>query len=397
MHTTSNNLYQFRLGTTLIRRSHAIWLFLFIASLPFCMLALITLSVAADADSINAAWEGLLVELNEDTNVKFHLIAFAIITLCGIPFILGQRRARIQFWKQGIEIDIPKWLGLGLIGLTTGHWKIRWNDIRKVRLLPNKNAGPVAQRLSGYRLIIETDTAQIKLSPFPWLLRRYHDHRLTWRQVYRANDSDLKKLIEQSPLIRALKQRGIEVTDETELDSHQQNSAATEFDLTQHKGLKTQLILMACLGIYAFIDGLLLGNFKPLESVPLSPFVIIAIASIALAYSLTKGAPKIEGSVVGFLTVAVFIAATYPGLLRINAISAESQQISYIAVDTGIFEPSAGDYPKLILNDLDIYEYWEQYPPGTEHEFTLQRGIAGFYQVDLNPLYAQTRSFYIDK
>ena len=398
MRTDSTNLYRFRLGATLIRRTHAIWLFLFIFFIPFTLLGLILVSIIPNADSLSAAWESFLVEFNKDFQLKSHLIVFAIITLLGIIIIWRQSQAYIRFHLQGIEIYIPKWLGLELLGLSTGHWKIRWSAIRTVKLLTNKSAGPVAQRLAGYRLIIETDKEQIKLSPFPWLLRNYHDHRLTWRQLHRTGNADLSKMIETSPLVRALQQRGIKVVNEFSSDTQQQSLTSVGFDITQHKGMKIQLILMSCVGLYAFIDGLFLGNFKPLESVPLEPFIVGAISSLILVVLLSRSAPKLESSVVGFLTVAIFTASIYPGLLRVNALSAESQHITYIAEDFGVFKPSTeSDLPKLNLSNLDLHEYWEQYPPGTEHEFILQRGIGGFYQVDLDTLYTKTRSFYLNE
>jgi hypothetical protein len=127
---------------------------------------------------------------------------------------------------------------------------------------------------------------------------------------------------------------------------------------------------------------------------PSLPFVAVTGAGALAVMMLGRGAPRAERLVLGVLTVAALTAAVHPALLRVNALTATPQEVAYVATGAGRFEARDAGLPALDLSNEDVNEYWAQYPIGAEHPFTLLRGAGMFYQLDLAPLYARTRSFY---
>lgn len=149
-------------------------------------------------------------------------------------------------------------------------------------------------------------------------------------------------------------------------------------------------------GIYALIDALFIQPYLPLETLPTAPFLLVGALAAFAAWKLGQGAPRLERSIVGFLSVAACVAATYPAMLRLNAATAPAEAIPYVSLG-GLFGPDGERLPAVDLSGLGVPEYWAEYPPGTRHEFTLIKGSAGFYQLDLAPVYDRTRRFYRDR
>ncbi len=50
-----------------------------------------------------------------------------------------------------------------------------------------------------------------------------------------------------------------------------------------------------------------------------------------------------------------------------------------------------GEYPVIDLSDRSLAEYWAQRGPDAGHPFTLLRGDAAFWQLDLASLHERTR------
>ena len=394
MSYSAEPFYRFRLGASLIRRSCALSFSFLLLILPLAILAVVLFIVTSNAEPMSVVWGEFLQQVKEGSSFQSQLLLLLVMIVLGVIFLWVNSRAYIRLGLQGIEGYVPKWTGSGLTGVTTGHWQIRWGEIRAVSLVPSKCKGKLAQRISLYRLVIETDVGVIRLSPFFWVLCNGLDHRLTWRQALSSANGDAVDLIENSPLLSALRERGIKFLSESDSGAEQLLGAPLGFDLTKHRGMKAQLVIIAFVGLYILMDGLFLGNFKALEPLPVWPFLATALGSLSLVFMLTRGVPIAERAIVGLLTATLLTSAVYPGLLRVNAITAESQRIAYVAVGLGKFEAKKEGLPALDLSDIQIKEYWKQYPPGAEHSFLMQRGIAGFYQVNLNELYAESRDFY---
>jgi hypothetical protein len=387
---------ELRLGTSLLRGSHMMWVLILALSVPLVSLLGIVFMVAAKkgestgiADVLASLWSSM----GKNFELDWQLWILVILAPLGVIFLMMQRLAYLRLSSYGMEGYVPKWMGLGFSGLSTGRWRIPWEAIRTVRLLPGKMIGKPAMDLRGYRLVIETDPGQTRLSPFSWLLRGGPDHRLTFREALPSKKSEVAELIERAPLIQVLRMRSIEIS----TDEIVPEKESTGYDLAKHPGLVVQLVLFFVAGLYALIDAFIINPFKVLEPLPTEPFVVVGLVGVVLAFVLGKGAPIMERSIIGVMMAATLMAAVYPGLLRLNAMTAEPKEIRYRAVGTGQFVSTTPNLPALDLRSLDVNEYWSQYPDGTDHEFVLLRGAGGFYQVDLQPLYDRTRDYYSGK
>lgn len=387
---------ELHLGTSLLRGSHMMWMFMLALSVPLIVLLAVAFMMAEKkgestgiADVLASFWRAMGKNLEMD----WQLWILVVLVPVGVIFLMMQRLAYLRVSSYGLEGYVPTWLGLGFAGLSTGRWQIPWETIRSVRLLPGKITGKPALDLRGYRLVVETDRGQTRLSPFSWLLRSGPDHRLTFREALPAKKPAVAELIERAPLIQVLHMRNIEIS----TDAVVPEKESTGYDLARHRGLVVQLILFFLAGLYALIDTFMINPFKALEPLPTEPFVLVGLAGVVLAFVLGKGAPIVERSIIGVMMVATLMAAVYPGLLRVNAMTAEPQEIRYQAVGTGQFVSTTPNLPALDLRSLGVSEYWSQYPDGAEHDFVLLRGAGGFYQVDLQPLYERTRDYYSGK
>jgi hypothetical protein len=381
------------LGMSLMRRAHLARLLGLAFGLLLTALAVVTYWALA-----NGAWDregsdllGLLWKtVTQDPDLKLVLRALALLGPVGIVSIASQRQAYLQITSLGLEGNISKWTGLGLSRQTTGRWLVPWAAIRAVRLVHGRHARQPAQRLRGYRLVLDTDRGETWLAPFSWVNRQGRDHRLGLKEAFVFARFDPEAVLERAPLMGALRARGLVAESRSETWS----LASAGFDLTGHRGLVIQLVLFFAAGFYAVFDTFVFAQYRPLEALPSLPFVAVTGAGALAVMMLGRGAPRAERLVLGVLTVAALTAAVHPALLRVNALTATPQEVAYVATGAGRFEARDAGLPALDLSNEDVNEYWAQYPIGAEHPFTLLRGAGMFYQLDLAPLYARTRSFY---
>lgn len=147
------------------------------------------------------------------------------------------------------------------------------------------------------------------------------------------------------------------------------------FDLGRDPGMVLQLLLLFGAGLYVLVDTFFLLQYTPLTSMPLAPFALALIVALPLALWLGRRAPGTERLAVAVLT-------------------AEPHLVEYVPTAPGRFRSATGEYPALDLSDRSLAEYWAQREPGAGHPFTLLRGNADFWQLDLAPLYERTRGFY---
>ncbi len=248
-----------------------------------------------------------------------------------------------------------------------------------------------AQRIRASRLEIETDRETIRLSPFPWYRPGGPDHRLGMRELSALSGADPASFIERAPLLESLRAQGITI------ESAREDAADAPppgFDLARDRGMVAQLVLLFAAGLYALVDTFFLLQYTPLAPMPRAPFALMLMAAIPLTFWLGRRAPLAERAVVGALTVAALAVAVYPGLLRLNAATAEPQVVEYVPTAPGRFRAETDEYPDIDLSDQSLSEYWAQRGPAVSHPFTLLRGDAGFWQLDLEPLYERTRDYY---
>lgn len=381
-------------GSSPLKTTHT-WTLLAVAlGLPLAALLAIlaTLPVAADGSICPAIWTALRAKFTDDPAHRWVLWSAAVLLPLATVLLILESRARLRLTHAGLEANIPRLLGLGWLRQTAGHWRVRWDEVRRVRLL-GPASGNAMQQLAWYRLVIETDHGEKWVSAFRWHERGNKDHRLRLGELLTFHKLDAAARLRSAPLVRAIKERGFAI--ETDADTAAQLSPG--FDLAQHRGLLALVGVFFVAGIYALTDALFLQPYLPLETPPAAPFLLVGTLAAVAAWKLGQGAPRIERSVVGVLAVAACVAATYPAMLRLNAATARAETLPYVSMGGGHFESEGEHLPALDLSGLGVPEYWAEYPPRTRHEFTLLKGSAGFYQLELAPVYERTRRFYRDR
>lgn len=383
-----------RAGTSLLRPAHT-WALLGVAlGLPVAgLLAVLSVAaLAADGPICPAIWTALRTELIEDPVNRSMLWAAAVLSPFAIAILLLESRARLRLTHAGLEANIPRLLGLGWFRQTAGTWSVRWDDVRRVRLVGFARRNAV-QQLAWYRLVINTDHGEKWLAAFRWHERGGEDHRLGLGELLAYRKLDVAARLRSAPLVRAIETRGFAI----DTDADTAAPVSPGFDLARHKGLIAQVGLFFVAGLYALTDAFFVRPYLPLEAPPAAPFLLVGTLAAFAAWKLGQGAPRLERTVVGVLAVAACVAATHPAMLRLNAATARAETLRYVSLGQGRFEPAGERLPAIDLSRLAVPEYWAEYPPGTSQELTLLKGSAGFYQLELAPIYERTRRFYRDR
>lgn len=382
-----------RLGVSLMRRGHVGLLVGGLLAVPVFLVVILLLFLQEAGHGDEGVWELLRAAWAEflgEPGSELMLWALAVITPLAVVLTFGQRIARIHVTSLGLRARIPRWLGLGLLGQTAGRWEVLWEAVRHVRL--ERPAGGLngIKLLGWYRLVIETDMDEIRINPFSWFDGTGPDHRLRIGELFRPATVQAEQRVRDAPLIQAFEARGFQV----EPAEAGWKPVGARFDLVRHRGMVGQLVVFFLAGLYALVDTYITGSYRALELLPSMPFIEAGVVAGLGAWLLGRGAPALERTVVGALTVIAVVAAVYPAILRLNAATAEPEIVAYRATAPGVFEALRAGYPAIDLTDIQADEYWAALPPGSFHEFTLMRGEAAFYQLDLLPLYARTKAFY---
>lgn len=383
-----------RAGTSLLRPAHT-WALLGVAlGLPVTALLAIlaVMALAADGPICPAIWTALRTELIDDPVNRSMLWTTAVLLPFATVLLLLESRARLRLTQAGLEASIPRPLGIRWFRQTAGTWSVRWDDVRRVRLVGFARSN-AALRLAWYRLVIDTDHGEKWLAAFRWHERGGKDHRLGVGELLAYRKLDAAARLRSAPLVQALATRGFAI--ETEADMAAPDAGG--FDLARHKGLLAQVALFFVAGLYALTDAFFIRPYLPLEAPPAAPFLLVGALAVVAAWKLGQGAPRLERSVVGVLAVAACVAATHPAMLRLNAATAQAETLPYVSLGEGRFEPAGERLPAIDLSGLAVPEYWAEYPPGARQELTLLNGSLGFYQLELAPIYERTRRFYRDR
>ena len=380
-----------RAGTSLLRPAHTWALLGIVLGLPVAALLgiLAVAALAADGPICPAIWSALRAELVNDPVNRSMLWAAAVLLPLATVLLFLEASARLRLDDTGLEVDIPRPLGLGWFRQTSGRWSVRWDEVRRVRLVGFAKGRNTVQQLGWYRLVLDTAHGEKWLAAFRWH-EPGADHRLGLGELFAYRKLNPAARLRSAPLVRALEARGFTI----EADGASQAAASPGFDLARHKGLLALVALFFVAGLYALIDSFFVRRYLALQTPPAVPFLLAGTVAAFAAWKLGKGAPRLERRVVGALAVAACLAATHPAMLRVNAVTARAETLSYISLGEGRFEPPGEGWPAINLSRLAVPEYWAAYPPGTPWQLTLLKGTAGFYQLDLAPVFERTRRFY---
>lgn len=391
-----------RYGVSLLRRRQTILFMFVLFGLPLAALvaffAILVLYAEEPAAVPALMLEDLRASMADDPSIVFMLWLMPPAAVATIVAVLAQRRAWLRVGPGGIEGYLPRFVGFGLTGQTVGTWQVSLDRIRNVRLLgPGGGKGRLerwvanAQRIRASRLDIQTDRGTIRLRPFPWYRPGSPDHRLGVLDLSALSGVDPVSCVERAPLVESLQAQGIRIEPAR---GDAADAVPPGFDLARDRGMIAQLILLFAAGLYALVDTSFVLQHTPIAPMPRAPFALILMLAIPVTLRLGRRAPLVERVVVSALTVVALASAAYPGLLRFNAATAQPQVVEYVPTAPGRFRAASGEYPDIDLSDLRLSEYWAQRGPAERHPFTLLRGDARFWQLDLAPLYERTRDYY---
>lgn len=329
---------------------------------------------------------------------QFYLLLF------GIAAIATYIKLRVKYEKlvlsrEGVRYVSPYGGPWSFLQILQPGWMLPWSEVDKV----------VVQTLSPglgkhvYRLLIapgkETKKSVFALSR----VTRQLDYPLSWQRlpwarvpqprVGRLKPEEMVRQILQSPLVVAFKLRGVAV----EEVNGPINRGIGGYDIAQNRGLLTAVILAAAFGFYFMGDTFIAADYAYLSAPPMPPFVLMAVLGVWWGWHLGKTAPKVERSVISILLGAALAAALYPGMLRLNAVTATGEQniYAYTQVSVGNFSPPDAGLPPIHLSSN--YDYWGQFKNGSTHQFRVVRGALGFYQLDTGRIMDEVSAWWTAK
>jgi hypothetical protein len=342
-----------------------------------------------DWDSIVKAFRAFLKRAPVDQQIEVVLLVLVTVVH---PWYL--RRAskfeRLHLDPTGIRYASPLPKSLRFL---RPDWSLQWSHVREIRIVVPKamfhpnlvmleiDAGPVKRKLQAlyWSGDAEGKTAQAK----------------TWRERFllgfrpaRERDGSLRQ-VEQSPLVRYAKEAGVKVTSGDA-------QGPSGFALEKHRHALVAMALVLLFLCYGVLDLALNEEIHAVQP-PLVLFVLAgAVATLAsMIWLVSAGVPRLETLGLSLLLGGAIGFALYPGALRLNeATDAEGLRgYEYRLTAYVVFVPVDTNLPVLRFpRDAD---YWGQFKLGTTHRFELRKGGLGFYQVNMQPVHAKMREYFI--
>ena len=330
---------------------------------------------------------------DENGNLLHEPIVFAIGLIVLAIVWMANRRAYVELSGNTLHIHIPKLTGIGLWGQTTGSHRVPLHTIQGMEIEPAKNAKNLGWALNQSSLVLFTAKQAYRLQPYNFRAEGAPDHRLGFRDIISKSQERVCSLLEQAPLTRTLVEVVGEPTFNGEVATSTAEPLSDKFNLLEHKGLLTSLVLLTALGSYALVDYLMLTNFLVLGDMPIWPFLSIGLIAGAIGIQLGRGAPSAEKMGVAAILAAVAVTATYPGLQRYTLLAAPGPEtVTYQVADTAYFIND--EHPDIDQRNSGIMEFWQQQPTGSQYEFEVYQPAVGFSMVNMEPVYQQSRAFY---
>lgn len=320
-------------------------------------------------------------------DTALHLLLLVAVMLQVFYMFRAHQHERLILSSTGIEYRSP--LPAALQALRPS-WSLAWGQIRSVTLssiLPGHGPQTVQLELDG-------GSRKAKLFPWQWVDPQHHQPVSPWqqaRQWQRATPEAVSAAIHDSAILRYLAAALPHLAPQPGA-----RLASASFALEKNPRSLAVVIAFFVLLLYALADSFVVGHETYAGAPPVSGFVAAGVlAAVAAAvWMLRAKVPTAEGMIVALLFGGALGAAGYPGALRINAITdAEGlRKYEYQLTREGQLEPLTAGLPTLAFPKY--YEYWEQFPPGSHHEFELRKGGLGFYQLNMQPVREALREFY---
>ncbi|MDZ7737123.1 MAG: hypothetical protein U5P41_14295 [Gammaproteobacteria bacterium] len=319
------------------------------------------------------------------------IVALLLAAIAATGFALVfQRRARVRVDSDRIAFcsGLP-----GIFQYLAPDWQCDYAAIESVALQPAGRGNFLAL------VITPRQGRKRQLLPQQWIEPGSRGSSGNWLRLSRVKREDAERLLRETPLLRQLQALG--VTIDISMQQHYRPGLDTSahFDLTTNRTALGCLLLMAVLGLYALVDGVLLTGDRYVATPPYLWFVLAALAAAALTAVWLQRAtvPRLESATLALLLGISVALAAWPGLLRINAVTAADgpeDQIYTLAAD-GVLQPDAIGLPAM-QRPIDA-DFWRAQPVGSRWPFAMRRGLFGFWQYDSQPLIEDIRQYYTNQ
>jgi len=255
-------------------------------------------------------------------------------------------------------------------------WRLSWSEVDKVEL--QVQALGLGKR--AYWLVVDPEGAKKRIDrPLGWEQVPEIPHSRADR-ISSRDEQAMRKAILASPLVRALRQFGVQVVDRPGLTRRE--GAIKGYDIGQDKRLMIAVGLLLVALVYYFGDTFIDWPYMAVDNVPMWPYALVGAVGLWLGYDLGRNAPRMERILISVMLAGSLCAASYPLMLRFNALSAPagSDLYTYTQVKPGYFKPPKAGLPWIYFDNQPAY--WVGLPGNGTHQFRIVKGALGFYEVD---------------
>ncbi len=310
--------------------------------------------------------------------INFVMLIVVILHLIYLQF--ARSRERLILTPAGIRYRSP--FPDLLQGLRPG-WQIAWGEIRRITL---GNCGNLQKNPQLVWLEFEIANRKVKIFPGRWVDPDHYKPVSPWQSLLRLERPTSRQVSEavfESEIMRYLAIVLPRLVPKRNLES-----AHVAFDLVKNVRSLSVAIAFFALVLYAFADAFVFGEETYAGQAPLDIFIGTgAIAAIAALLWMRRGkVPLVESAMMALLLGVAVGAASYPGALRVNALTDQSglRTYTYRLTSSGEFQPLTSGLPAFSLRRYS--DYWARFRSGSLHQFELRKGGLGFYQINVRPL-----------
>ena len=331
--------------------------------------------------------------------------------LVGVGALVGlvlfiQRQAGEAYLSvddQGLECRPHRYHGARY--WTRVPWQAGWESIQRVVIYRPESKAASIQNWMMATLVVDTDQGEYRLGYMHWEPEEQTLDRpdvFSWRP-----GKGLQALSESHPLIDLLEQHRIPVAVEPlnframrklSRKPRLRQTRAGEgepVDLLNYPSLQVMLGLSLVLVLAAALHYIVLPPLRPLWSVGYGSAMFMGSLACIAGFLFASRAPVRERAVVALLLGALVGMLWHPLSLRTAVVmQGESQTVAYQFQGAGRFQPLTAGYPDVVLDDLDIPEYWESLDHEEDHEFVLIRLSRERFVLSLTEFFDKTSDFY---
>lgn len=314
--------------------------------------------------------------------ILFNVVLLMYLTI----FIPMAKRERIvvDSISMTFRSSFPLW-----IKWIRPDWEILWGEIESVKVVKNVLATHLPRAVKIYA---KGEERQV----FPEIWKTIEEAtkpiKLSFKQLRKSPETTIKNMMD-SVIIKQIQDAGIEID-----PGSAGKVSAMEFAVDKNPYTRAVVILFVALGLYIFIDGVLLHETYP--SVPIAYeinwFIISLIAILGTTLWLrSKEVPWGVCAGLGFILLFVLFPALYIGTLRANILTdSDGLKSYYYHVEIGKRFTLVPENPE--LPDITYFNngpFWHQFLSGELIKIELRRGGIGIWQFNLEKVYELMRDY----